>query len=208
MDGNVFQLTLLLHHDIPVDIPDSQGHTSLMWAAYKGYPACVDVLLAWGANVYAKDDLGFTPLHWALVRGSLHAVQMLVEYGADRFAENNEGKTPAITAQDMNSVRAWHLALSHSGYNADGSPRVFPIPQVKDKRRFLSRFLFLWPSFVLLVVLYIISSMPVYAAVPTSLVLSWGLQWMAQYTLRWAPSDMKKLYKTVSLPLSQVLPLG
>ena len=53
MDGNVYQLVMLLHADIPVDVPDAHGHTSLMWAAYKGFPPCVEVLLLWGASVTA-----------------------------------------------------------------------------------------------------------------------------------------------------------
>ena len=32
LDGNVYQLVLLLHQDIPVDIADPQSHTPLMWA--------------------------------------------------------------------------------------------------------------------------------------------------------------------------------
>ncbi|KAI7055185.1 palmitoyltransferase akr1, partial [Hortaea werneckii] len=89
LDGNVFQLVLLLHQpDISVDVRDSQGHTSLMWAAYKGFGACVDVLLRWGADVHAADDMGFTALHWALVRGNYLCIQKLVEYGSDRFARS------------------------------------------------------------------------------------------------------------------------
>jgi hypothetical protein len=119
LDGNVYQIVLLLHQDIPVDIPDPQSHTPLMWAAYKGYPSCVDLFLRWGANVYATDDQGFTGLHWALVKGSQESIQKLLEYGADRFAKNNDGKTPAVTAEEMNTTRQWHRALAQAGFDKE-----------------------------------------------------------------------------------------
>jgi ankyrin repeat protein len=132
LDGNVYQIVLLLHQDIPVDIPDPQSHTPLMWAAYKGYSSCVDLFLRWGANVYATDDQGFTALHWALVKGSQGSIQKLLEYGADRFAKNNDGKSPAVTADEMNTTRQWHRALSEAGFDNDANPLKFPIPGVND----------------------------------------------------------------------------
>lgn len=199
LDGNVFQLILLLHQaDMDVDVPDTQGHTSLMWAAYKGFPACVDVLLRWGADVHRRDDQGFTALHWALVKGSYACVQKLVEYGADRFAANNEGKTPAVTAQEMNSVRQWHKALADSGYDSEGQPTHFPLTFVKDTKKFLDRFFFSWPTVVLGCTLCILAWMPVYFGLPLSMVVSYCLQWLGQKLLIWAPGDMKHLHKTVS----------
>ncbi|KAG9840459.1 palmitoyltransferase akr1, partial [Aureobasidium melanogenum] len=197
LDGNVFQLILLLHQaDVPVDIPDSQGHTSLMWAAYKGFPACLDVLLKWGADVHARDDLGFTALHWALVKGSYNCIQKLLEYGADRFVANNDGKTPAVTAKDMNSTRQWHRALSDCGFDPSGNPRSFPLTFVKDTRKFLDRFFFAWPFVVIGITLYILSIMPVYFGLPISMVTSYLLQLASQKLLKWAPSDMKHMHKT------------
>ncbi|KAG9723752.1 palmitoyltransferase akr1, partial [Aureobasidium melanogenum] len=197
LDGNVFQLILLLHQaDVPVDIPDSQGHTSLMWAAYKGFPACLDVLLKWGADVHARDDLGFTALHWALVKGSYNCIQKLLEYGADRFVANNDGKTPAVTAKDMNSTRQWHRALSDCGFDPSGNPRSFPLTFVKDTRKFLDRFFFAWPFVVIGITLYILSIMPVYFGLPISMITSYLLQLASQKLLKWAPNDMKHMHKT------------
>jgi hypothetical protein len=199
LDGNVFQIVLLLHQDIPVDVADAQGHTSLMWAAYKGFGACVDLFLRWGANVYARDAQGFTALHWALVKGGQHGIFRLVEYGSDRFAENNEGKTPAITAKEMNSLRQWHMALAECGYNRDGSPLNFPLSSViKDKKAFFWKFYFFWPFFSLFMVFFIISHLPVYLGLPLALGTGFGLNVAAQKMLKWAPSDMKKIQKTVS----------
>ena len=199
LDGNVYQLVLLLHQDIPVDIPDAEAHTALMWAAYKGYPSCVDLFLRWGANVYATDDQGFTALHWALVKGSQGSIQKLLEYGADRFAKNNDGKTPAVTAEEMNTARQWHAALSQAGYNKDGTAKSFPIPYVKDTRWFISRFVFFWPWLIILVALYLCSHYPVYIGLPVAFGAAWGMQWVAQQLLQWAPANLRSIHHTVSV---------
>ena len=196
LDGNVFQLVLLLHQDIPIDIPDAQAHTALMWAAYKGFPACVDLFLRWGADVRAVDDQGFTALHWALVKGSQGSIQKLIEYGADRFAKNNDGKTPATTAVEMNTQKQWHKALSEAGYNSDGKPKEFPVPGVKDTRAFISRIIFFWPFIIIFISFWLLSHQVIYIAVPVALAVAYGMQYLAQMLLRWAPPDMKSMHHT------------
>ncbi|KAF2124991.1 hypothetical protein P153DRAFT_300548 [Dothidotthia symphoricarpi CBS 119687] len=196
LDGNVYQIVLLLHQDIPVDIPDLQSHTPLMWAAYKGYASCVDLFLRWGANVYATDDQGFTALHWALVKGSQGSIQKLLEYGADRFAKNNDGKTPAVTAQEMNTARQWHRALSEAGYNRDATPREFPIPGVKDTRWFLTRFIFFWPFAILFTSLFLVAYYPIFVGLPASFIVSYLMQLAAMKLLQWGPSNMRSIHHT------------
>jgi hypothetical protein len=172
----------------------------LMWAAYKGYGNCVDILLRWGANVYARDNQGFTALHWALVKGAQHGIFKLVEYGSDRFAENNEGKTPAITAKEMNSVRQWYSALDECGYEKDGSPRNFPLGSViKDKRALYWKVYFLWPCFNLFWMFWFMSKFPIYIGFPLGVGVGYGLNTLATKALKWAPTDMKKIARTVSL---------
>lgn len=199
-DGNVFLLLLLLHQNIPIDGPDLQGHTSLMWAAYKGYPACVDLFLRWGASVNVSDEDGFTALHWALVKGSPVCIQKILEYNADRFAKTSTGKTPDQVAEDMGSTRAWNRALKESGFNSDGSVKQFSLPYSSfvKTRGFLNKFLFLCPFFVLGLILFILSRMVIFAAVPVAIFCALFLQWIAQQVLLWAPSDMKHLDQTVS----------
>ncbi|KAH8709994.1 AFG1-like ATPase-domain-containing protein [Phaeosphaeriaceae sp. PMI808] len=196
LDGNVYQLVLLLHQDIPVDIPDPQSHTPLMWAAYKGYSSCVDLFLRWGANVYATDDQGFTALHWALVKGSQESIQKLLEYGADRFAKNNDGKTPAVTAEEMNTAMQWHRALSQAGFDKLGHPKQFPIPQIKDTRTFISRFIFFWPSAIMIIGLFLISHYPAFIGIPAALIIAYIMQLAAQKLLIWAPSNMRSIHHT------------
>lgn len=201
-EGNIFLLVLLLHQNVSVDITDSHGHTCLMWAAYKGFPACVDLFLRWGADVHATDETGFTALHWALVKGSQGCIQKLIEYGADRFAETSNGKTPAITAEEMRTERIWHRALKECGYDEDGKPIVPSIPLasrlLKDKRGFMTKFYFLWPLFIIWVMIMIVSHMVIFAGVPLALFAGYSLQWVAQQAIEYAPSDMKHLHNTVS----------
>lgn len=205
-EGNVFLLILLLHQGIPVDTTDSHGHTSLMWAAYKGYPACVDLFLRWEADVHATDETGFTALHWSLVKGSLGCIQKIIEYGADRFAETLNGKTPAVTAEEMQTVRIWRKALNECGYSEDGMPNNIPFPMASylmtDKRAFMTKFFFLWPSVIIFNMAALSSWMVVYAGVPLALFWGFTLQWFAQWVAQYAPSDMRQLHKTVSRCIS------
>lgn len=54
----------------------------------------VQVLLAHGADVTARDDTHSTPLHLASSRGTPEIVQLLIEHGADVNALNGNRKTP------------------------------------------------------------------------------------------------------------------
>ena len=206
-DGNVLLIALLLHQNIPVDLPDPQGHTCLMWAAYKGYPACVDLFLRWGADVHATDETGFTALHWALVKGTQACVQKLIEYGSDRFAKTAAGKTPAMSAEASKSSVIWHRALAECGYDEDGNTIGSALPfasRIKGKRKEMSQFFFLWPFLIMWCVIMILSHMVIYAAVPIAALTGYGLQWVAQQALQWAPTDMKHMHRTVSHPVLRI----
>lgn len=209
-DGNVFLLILLLHQNIPIDAPDPQGHTPLMWAAYKGYSACVDLFLSWGASVNLADNDGFTALHWALVKGSPACIQKLLEHKSDRYAKTGTGKTPEVVAEEMGSSSAWHRALNESGFKPDGSVRELPLPYISfmKNRLFLTRFFFLCPFGLLLLVFFILSKMVIFAAIPVILVFAFAFQLAADRLLLWAPFDMKHLHRTVSSALRESFPVA
>lgn len=182
-----------------------------MWSAYKGFPQCVDLFLRWGASVHATDEQGFTPLHWALVKGNPGCILKLIEYGADRFAKTQTGKTPAVTANELNTEGAWHKALRECGFDRDGHAAVPPWPGasyfLKDKRVFVTRFLFFWPFVLVWSMLTILALMPVYLGVPVALAVVYGIQMCASQVLEYAPSDMRHFHKTVrfSLLCSRIL---
>jgi len=193
LDGNAFQLTLLLHQDISIDVVDNEGHTSLMWAAYKGHYQCVDLLLRWGADVYARDQTGFTALHWALVSRVGESISKLVEYGADRFAESNEGKTPAVVAREMKIEHIWIRALDNWGFDASGVSRPSPIPFFNLTASRRRAFLLLWPSFILLCLFVIFSQMPIYFALPAAFFTGYCLVWVVNQALQLGPGGRQRL---------------
>lgn len=200
-NGNVLLLVLLLHQGIPVDVLDSYGHTALMWSAYKGFPACVDFLLRWGASVHAADEQGFTALHWALVKGNGGCILKLIEYGADRFARTTLGKTPAVTASELNTEQAWQRALSECGFDEEGHAAAPRWPGasyfLKDKRQFVTRFMFFWPFLLVWAVIGMISHAPIFLGLPLALMVGYALQWCGKQVLDFAPSDMRAFHKTV-----------
>ena len=68
---------LLHEHHADVDAVDSDGNTPLHVAAQRGNVAVLDVLLAFGANVYARNHSGKTPLHLAAAYSQRRAVRLL-----------------------------------------------------------------------------------------------------------------------------------
>ncbi|OJD13323.1 hypothetical protein AJ78_06214 [Emergomyces pasteurianus Ep9510] len=198
IDGNAFLIVLLLHQEIPVDVPDPQGHTGLMWAAYKGFPACVDLFLRWGANVNAVDDGGLSPLHWALVKGSPACVQKIIEYGSDRFAKTRDGKTPGVVAEEMKTAHVWYRALNECGYDREGNLRTLPfgLTNLVRTKQFTSKFFFLWPFLTILFSIFILSSMVIYIAIPVTIGIVFTMQWVAQRVANLGPLEYRALQRT------------
>lgn len=60
---------------------------------------CVDVLLAHGADLEARDEEGRTALHWAVWRGNNPAITLLLKAGADiRELDRTDLSTPCCPA--------------------------------------------------------------------------------------------------------------
>jgi len=58
----------------------------------------VELLLARGADVNARENSGWTPLLWAANKGHVKLAEMLLARGADVNARANDGTTPLQTA--------------------------------------------------------------------------------------------------------------
>jgi ankyrin repeat protein len=67
------------------------------------------VLLAWSADVNARDASQFTPLHWAASYGRSDMVELLLSHRADRSAKSWDGKTPLDFARESKDAKTIRL---------------------------------------------------------------------------------------------------
>lgn len=204
MFGKVNLLIMLISLSAaPVDAANFHKTTPLMFAATKGKVSCVDALLKLGADPNAQDEHGNTPLIWSMFadRPSPVCMQKLLQHGADKFHVNERGQTIGAIARERGDAAAktWHTALSACGLQPSGKPIEFPLPFVNHPGTFLYLFFIVWPFVIIGMAVYIASSFPIYIGLPASLFVSLVLQFSGQKLLRWAPSGMRHLKRTVRL---------
>jgi cytohesin len=88
------------------------GTTPLDRAVIAGFKDIVELLIAKGANVNAKDNWDWTPLHSA-VYGHKDIVELLIAKGANVNARNGGGRTPLWYAQDEGHTEIVELLRKH-----------------------------------------------------------------------------------------------
>ena len=114
----------LLKERTPVDAPQVDGMTALLWATHHDDVHIVDMLVGAGANVNAANRYGVTPLSLACTNGNGAMVELLLKGGADPGAPGAGGETPLMTAARSGNLRSVKALLSR-GVIVDG----------KDSRR-------------------------------------------------------------------------
>ncbi len=77
---------------------DSGGFTPLLYAARENCRACVDVLLAKGADIDLADPDGVSPLHLSVMNANWDLAKQLIEAGADVNQWDIFGATPLFTS--------------------------------------------------------------------------------------------------------------
>ena len=70
---------------------DTEGATTLMWAALNGHLPIVKFLKGQGVDINAATRDGQTALHWAVTEGHFEVVRYLHEHGADFNAKDVRG---------------------------------------------------------------------------------------------------------------------
>jgi ankyrin repeat protein len=99
--------TTALHWAVRAD-PNTalpEGETTVMTAARTGSVAALNVLLAHGANVNAREGwLGETALMWAAVENHPAALQLLIEAGADIDARSATSNFPRVSPPIENLI--------------------------------------------------------------------------------------------------------
>ena len=89
-NGDLAGVQAELDKGVDVDESDDSwpGMTPLHYAADEGHTEVVELLIANGADVNAKDENGRTPLHLATYWGEKEIVELLIAAGADVNAKD------------------------------------------------------------------------------------------------------------------------
>lgn len=100
---------LLLERGANPNIPDKEGGTPLMSAAWMGHAKIVIVLLDGGAEINARNNDGETALIRAAEKGEAKTVKVLLERGANINVQDKNGKTALARAIEKNHAEAVQL---------------------------------------------------------------------------------------------------
>jgi len=96
-----------------VNVPDSEGTSALLWAAYHSAPELVSMLLEAGADPNAPSQFGVTPLLQATRNGDAATTRALLDGGADVARAVRDGETPLMAAARSGRVDLVEQLLAH-----------------------------------------------------------------------------------------------
>ncbi|XP_029912790.1 ankyrin repeat and SAM domain-containing protein 4B [Myripristis murdjan] len=113
IDGYLDLLKEATRRDL--NIPDEDGMTPTLWAAFHGHVDALQLICSRGGDPNMSDIWGNTPLHHAASNGHMHILSFLVNFGANLFALDNEFHTAMDVAASrgrMDCVRFLDAAVS------------------------------------------------------------------------------------------------
>jgi len=87
-----------------IKIMQTGGFTPLLYAAREGCVACVEPLVAGGADIDLSDPYGMTPLVLALYNRQFDTAATLIEHGADVNQWDWWGRSPLYLAIELNRI--------------------------------------------------------------------------------------------------------
>merc|ERR1740130_1255318 len=114
--GKAESATALLEMKADVTaVTSDAGRMPLHAAAENGSVAVIQILLAAGAPLDAKDVRERTPLHWACCSSREEAAAALLDAGADVHVKSAAGYTPYAMAQDWSTMQLADLIQAKGG---------------------------------------------------------------------------------------------
>jgi ankyrin repeat protein len=114
VDGYRYLVELLLCKGANVDERDERYEfTALHYAARFGNKDVAEVLIAYGADIRAKDKWGYQPIHWAAYHDRPEIIELLIAKGADVNAKTSLGQTPLELAKPRRNTAAIEVLRKH-----------------------------------------------------------------------------------------------
>lgn len=112
-DGDVSKLKELIAKEFPIDEPDKDGKTPLMWAAKEGHTECLIEIIAHNAQLEARDKEGLTALIMAVNAGKAESVKLLLSNGAQVDAVDTTGRSALILAAKEAQLDVVNILLAN-----------------------------------------------------------------------------------------------
>lgn len=119
LGGHFGLVKLLVSKGANINHKKQGGHSSVQYAASKGYKDILVYLISKGADVNACDDRKDSPLHRAATLGRTPIVKILIDSGANVNAQNREGNTPLHLALEDEQCEAAFLL-----YDSGADPKI------------------------------------------------------------------------------------
>ena len=129
LTGDVNKIKQFIRDGGSVNEQDKDGDTPLTTAMFGNNPGVVvKELIAYGANVNAKNFHGLAPLHLAAVRNVAIAIPLLKDEGADIDVRDNADHTPLHLAAFLGSYEASKTLIEHgASVHAEDNTKATPI---------------------------------------------------------------------------------
>ena len=117
--GDEAAVKSLLEAGVDPDVPDKDGETPLLLAAYFGRTEVVRLLLDSGAEIDMADAFGRTPLMRASQLGRGEVVQLLLGASADLTIKDGKGITALMYAADVSGDEEVFRYILEAGADVD-----------------------------------------------------------------------------------------
>ncbi|XP_031417371.1 Usher syndrome type-1G protein homolog [Clupea harengus] len=107
-----------------LNLPDEDGMTPTLWAAYHGNLDALRLIVGRGGDPDRCDIWGNTPLHLAAANGHLNCLSFLVSFGANVWCLDNDYHTPLDMAAAKSHMECVRYLDSIAAKQAALNPKV------------------------------------------------------------------------------------
>ena len=120
-----------------IDIPDGEGCTPLIWAAFHNRPKLLQWIIEQGANVNHQDSNGYCALHYVAQEKLDNVTQILLDADAATELRDVYGNTPLWTARSCAPASGTPKVCNKS-FPLRGAPQTRQLPHTKEIEKWVT----------------------------------------------------------------------